>query len=86
MRPRVSRPGVFRLCVRHDGASLTDARNWLAKASQEVTCRVQVPMEALMTGTLSRTAWMSGATLNLKQAAGKLPVRGTRTTYEATAC
>ena len=37
-----------------------------------------------MTGTPSRTARVSGATQNLKEAAGKLPVRGIRTAYEAT--
>lgn len=35
-------------------------------------------MEALMAGTSSRTARVSGATRNLTEAAGKLPVRGTR--------
>jgi hypothetical protein len=43
-------------------------------------------MEALVTGTPSRTARVSGATQNLKEAAGKLPVRGTRIAYEAVAC
>lgn len=38
-----------------------------------------------MTGTPSRTARVSAARRNLKEAAGKLPVRGTRTAYEATA-
>ena len=38
-----------------------------------------------MTGTPSRTARVSSARRNLKEAAGKLPARGTRTTYEATA-
>jgi hypothetical protein len=32
-----------------------------------------------MTGTPSRTARVSGVTQNLKEAAGKLPVRGTPT-------
>ena len=58
--------------------------NWLAKATQEVTCRVKVPMEALMTGTPSRTARVSEATRNLKEAEGKLLARGTRIAYEAT--
>jgi len=40
-------------------------------------------MEALMTGTPSRTARVSGATRNLKEAVGKLLARGTRTAYEA---
>jgi len=57
--------------------------NWRAKASQEVTCRVKVPMEALMSGTSSRTARVSAVRRNLKEAAGKLPARGTRTAYEA---
>ncbi len=41
-------------CVRHDAQrhDLT-LDNWLAKATQEVTCRVEVPVEALMTGTPS---------------------------------
>lgn len=38
-----------------------------------------------MTGTPSRTARVSAARWNLKEAAGKLPVRGTRTASEATA-
>jgi hypothetical protein len=31
----------------------TDAANWGAKASQDATCRMKVPVEALMTGTPS---------------------------------
>ena len=62
---------------------LTDADNCGAKAKQEVTCWVKVPMEALMSGTSSRTARVSWATKNLKEAAGKLPARGTRIAYEA---
>lgn len=46
---------------------------------------MKVPVEALMTGTPSRTARVSAARRNLKEAAGKLPVRGTRTASEATA-
>ena len=57
--------------------------NRLAKVTREVTCRVEVPIEALMTGTLSRTARVSEVTRNLKEAAGKPPVRGIRTVYEA---
>jgi len=56
-----------------------------AKASRDATGRVKVPMEALMTGTPSRTARVSAARRNLKEAEGKLPVRGTRTAYEASA-
>ena len=48
-----------------------------------MTCRVRVPMEALMSGTSSRTARVSWATANLKEAVGKLPARGTRIAYEA---
>ena len=48
-----------------------------------MTCRVKVPMEALMSGTSSRTARVSAARRNLKEAAGKLPARGTRIAYEA---
>ena len=36
-----------------------------------------------MPGTLSRTARVSGATRNLKEAAGKFPTRRTGTAYEA---
>ena len=36
-----------------------------------------------MSGTSSRTARVSQATANLKEAVGKLPARGTRTAYEA---
>lgn len=36
-----------------------------------------------MSGTSSRTARVSWATANLKEAAGKLPARGTRIAYEA---
>jgi hypothetical protein len=39
-----------------------------------------------MTGTPSRTARVSAARWNLKEAEGKLLVRGTRTAYEAWAC
>lgn len=60
-----------------------DAANREAKANRDATGRVQVPMEALMTGTPSRTARVSAARRNLKEAAGKLPVRGTRTASEA---
>jgi hypothetical protein len=74
------------------GASGHDAQrhvltlgNWGAKANQEVTRRVKVPVEALMTGTPSRTARVSGATRNPKEAVGKLPARGTRIAYEASA-
>jgi hypothetical protein len=38
-----------------------------------------------MTGTPSRTARVSTARWNLKEAEGKLPARGTRTVYEAPA-
>jgi len=38
-----------------------------------------------MTGTPSRTVRVSAARRNLKEAVGKLPVRGTRTASEATA-
>lgn len=82
----------FFWCVRHDAQrhDLT-LDNWLAKATQEVTCRVKVPVEALMAGTSSRTARVSAATRNLKGErdqggsvnAGKLLARGTRTAYEA---
>lgn len=58
--------------------------NWGAKANREVTGRVQVPVEALMTGTPSRTARVSAARGNLKEAEGKLLARGIRTAYEAT--
>ncbi len=64
---------------------MPDAANRLAKAGRDATDRVKVPMEALMTGTPSRTARVSAARWNLKEAVGKLPVRGTRTAYEATA-
>lgn len=63
---------------------MPDAANRVAKANRDATGRVQVPMETLMTGTLSQTARVSAARWNLKEAAGKLPVRGTRTAYEAT--
>ncbi len=36
-----------------------------------------------MVGTVSRTARVSGATRNLKEAAGKVPARRTETAYEA---
>ena len=48
-----------------------------------MTCRVEVLAEALMTGTPSRTARVSGATRNLKEAEGKLPIRRTGTAYQA---
>jgi hypothetical protein len=64
---------------------MTDAVNRRAKANRELTGRVQVPVEALMTGTPSRTVRVSAARRNLKEAAGKLLVRGTRTASEATA-
>jgi hypothetical protein len=70
--------------VRHDAKRLDGRFNCLAKAKQVVTSRVQVPMEALMTGTSSRTARVSRATANLTEAAGKLLARGTRIGYEAT--
>src|SRR5690606_10667608 len=38
-----------------------------------------------MTGTPSRTARVSAVRWNLKEAEGKLPTRGTRIAYEATA-
>src|SRR3954470_11098601 len=38
-----------------------------------------------MVGTVSRTARVSGATRNLKEAAGKIPARRTETAYEAIA-
>lgn len=60
-----------------------DAANRLSKTNRKPTGRVQVPMEALMTGTPSRTARVSAVRRNLKEAAGKLPVRGTRTASEA---
>ena len=41
------------------------------------------PLEAVMTGTSSRTARVSSARKNLKESAGKLPARGTRSVYEA---
>ena len=50
-----------------------------------MTGRVEVPVEALMTGTPSRTARVSEATGNLKEAEGKLLARGTRIAYEALA-
>ena len=76
--------GAFYLCVRHDAQRHDLALdNWLAKAIQEVTCWVRVPVEALMTGTPSRTARVSVVRRNLKEAAGKLLARGTRTAYEA---
>jgi hypothetical protein len=62
---------------------MPDAANRQAKANRDATGRVQVPAEALMTGTPSRTARVSAARRNLKEAAGKLPVRGTRTASEA---
>src|SRR5512136_1088368 len=36
-----------------------------------------------MVGTISRTARVSGAIRNLKEAAGKIPARRTETAYEA---
>ena len=39
--------------------------------------------KALVTGTVSRTARVSGATRNLKEAVGKIPARRTGTAYEA---
>ena len=60
------------------------AGNRLAKANRDATCRVRVPVEALMAGTPSRTARVSVVRRNLKEAEGKLPARGTRTAYEAT--
>ena len=78
-----ARPFPF-ACVRHDAQRHDLALdNWLAKATQEVTCRVKVLVEALMARTPSRTARVSVARRNLKEAAGKLPARGTRTAYEA---
>ena len=41
------------------------------------------PLEAVMTGTPSRTARASVVRRSLKEAAGKVPARGTRTAYEA---
>ena len=41
------------------------------------------PLEAVMTGTPSRTARASVARRGLKEAGGKVPARGTRTAYEA---
>jgi hypothetical protein len=41
------------------------------------------PLRALMTGTVSRTARVSTARWNLKEAVRKLPARGTRTACEA---
>ena len=55
-----------------------------AKVNRELTCRVKVPVEALMTGTPSRTARVPSVRWDLKEAVGKLPARGTRTAYEAT--
>ncbi len=71
-------------CARH-GAQRHDVAldNRRAKADREATCRVKVPMEALMTGTPSRTARASGAIRSLKEAEGKLPVRRTGIAYEA---
>jgi hypothetical protein len=63
---------------------MTDAANREAKVNRYATYRVKVPMETLMTGTPSRTARVSAARQNLKEVVGKLPVRGTRTAYEAT--
>ena len=48
-----------------------------------MTGRVQVPLETFMTGTPSRTARVSAARRDPKEAEGKLLARGTRTTYEA---
>ena len=71
--------------VMADASWLTPgAGNRLAKANRDATCRVRVPVEALMAGTPSRTARVSVARRNLKEAEGKLPARGTRTAYEAT--
>ncbi len=42
------------------------------------------PLRTLMTGTVSGTARVSGATRNLKEAVGKVPARRTGTAYEAT--
>ena len=41
------------------------------------------PLRTLVTGTVSRTARVSGATRDLKEAAGKVPARRTGTAYEA---
>ncbi len=73
-------PASYPMCVRHDAQrhDLT-LDNWSAKATQEVTGRVEVPVEALMAGTPSRTARVSVVRRDLKEAAGKLPARGTRT-------
>ncbi len=84
--------GPLAACVRHDAQRHDLALdNWLAKATQEVTCRVEVPVEAPTAGTTSRTARVSVARRNLKGERdqggsvneGKLPARGTRTAYEA---
>jgi len=57
---------------------ITDAANRRAKASREMTGRVQVPLETFMTGTPSRTARVSAARRNPKEAEGKLLARGIR--------
>jgi hypothetical protein len=56
---------------------VTDAVNRGAKAIREVTGRVQVLTETLMTGTPSRNARASAARRSPKEAAGKLLARRT---------
>ena len=56
---------------------IPDAVNRGAKANREVTDRVRVPVETLMTGTPSRNARASAVRRSPKEAAGKLLARRT---------
>ena len=58
------------------------AVNRQAKATREVTWRCKSSGDQ-MTGTPSRTARVSIARWDLKEAAGKPPARGTRSAYQA---
>ena len=57
--------------------SMLDAVNRGAKANRELTDRVKVSVETLMTGTSSRNARASAVRRSPKEAAGKLLARRT---------
>ena len=61
---------------------LCGAVNRQAKATREVTWRCKSSGDQ-MTGTPSRSARVSTARWDLKEAAGKPPARGTRSAYQA---
>lgn len=74
--------GLF-LCAGH-GAQRHERRCQMrTKVKHEVTGEMKVLLRTLMTGTVSRTARVSAARWNLKEAVSKPAIRRTGSAYEA---